>query len=68
MQLREWWDQKRRRTRKAQRRMEKERYTVVDFIIDVLFWIPELLIFPFRLLVFLLRSLGTLIKNFFDFI
>lgn len=68
MPLRNWWDKKRIRTRKTQRRMANERYTVIDFIIDVLFWIPEIIIFPFRLLIFFLRTLGILIRNFFEFI
>lgn len=33
-------------------------YTFLDFIFDVLVWIPELILLPFRILFWLLREIG----------
>ncbi|WP_047984152.1 hypothetical protein [Ornithinibacillus californiensis] len=49
-----WWRRKKENTRKHRK---GERYTFGDFIMDVLFWIPELVLLPFRLLFWLLRGL-----------
>ncbi|GGA68207.1 hypothetical protein [Ornithinibacillus halotolerans] len=56
-----WWENKKERTRKHRKHGEK--YTFGDFIMDVLFWIPELIILPFRLVFWVFRGLWRL----FDF-
>jgi hypothetical protein len=38
-----------------------ERFTVLDFLLELLCWIPEVLIFPFRMVAWLLRGIGKLI-------
>ncbi|WP_033826797.1 hypothetical protein [Bacillus andreraoultii] len=57
-----------RKKREARRKLYKEndRYTLLDFILDVLFWIPEVIVWPFRLLFWLIRGLGRLISNLYD--
>jgi len=64
--MKEWWNRKKEKSRK--RRKNNGNYTFLDFIMDVLFWVPELLVLPFRILIWLLRGLGRFIKNLFDFI
>ncbi len=43
-------------------------YTFLDFIFDVLSCIPELIFLPFKLIFWLLRSVGRLIGSVFDFV
>jgi hypothetical protein len=43
--------------RRVERRKNNERYTIGDFFMDVIFWIPELLFLPFRLLFFFARAI-----------
>ncbi|WP_188006630.1 hypothetical protein [Sporosarcina sp. ANT_H38] len=50
--------------RKERRKNKNERYTILDFIVDVLFWIPELLFLPFRLLFIGGRYLFRLFSDF----
>ncbi|HBT73311.1 MAG TPA: hypothetical protein DEB37_13985 [Lysinibacillus sp.] len=59
--MKDWW----------QRRKGKKYhsgYTFLDFIFDVLVWIPELILLPFRVLFWLLRGIGRLIGDVFDFV
>ncbi|MEH7444491.1 hypothetical protein V7201_19435, partial [Bacillus sp. JJ1122] len=51
--------------RAEKRRMKKQEknYGLWDFVSDVLFWIPELIILPFRLLFLLFRFL---VRSVFD--
>lgn len=62
--MKEWWNRKKRKMRRS--RKNNDNYTFVDFIIDVLSWIPELIMFPFRLIFWLIRGAGRLIWNVFD--
>ncbi len=41
---------------------------IADFFGEVLFWVPELLLLPFRLVILLLRGGGRLIRDIVDFI
>jgi len=66
--MNEYYRKRKAKTRRNKKRKNNERYTFGDFIFDVLFWIPEILIFPFRFMLFLFRSLGKLLKEIFDFI
>ncbi|MBD8522283.1 hypothetical protein [Lysinibacillus fusiformis] len=58
--MNEWWQSKRRKTRKSK---EKKNYSLFELFLDVLFWIPELFLFPFRLVFWLLRGVGRLIAD-----
>jgi hypothetical protein len=52
--------------KRAEKRRKKKKegiYDFWDFVFDVLFWIPELIILPFRLIFFLFRFL---IRSVFD--
>lgn len=62
--MKEWWHRKKERMRKNQK--TDGMYTFGDFILDVLLWIPELIILPFRLGFWLLRGIGRLIGHIFD--
>ncbi|MFC0301205.1 hypothetical protein ACFFIS_10305 [Virgibacillus soli] len=64
--LRDWWKRKKEKTRKSKKRDDS--YTFWDFILDVLFWIPELILFPFRLIFWSLRGIGRLVSDLFDIV
>ncbi|MGG3805455.1 hypothetical protein [Metabacillus fastidiosus] len=61
--MKEWWNKKKDKMRKS--RKDNGHYTFVDFILDVLFWIPELIILPFRLVFWLIRGVGRFIFDIF---
>ena len=63
-QMKEWWQRKKNKSRKAKK--SNGDYTLFDFIFDVLFWIPELIFLPFRLIFWLLRGIGRFIWDIFD--
>ena len=63
-QMKEWWRKRKAKTRKA--RKSDDQYTIGDFIIDVLSWIPELILFPIRLIFWMIRGIGRLIGDMFD--
>jgi hypothetical protein len=53
---------------KRQRKRDRgEGYSTWDGIFELLFWIPELLILPFRLIFWLIRGIGKSIGNVWDF-
>lgn len=64
--MKEWWSRKKGKTRKYKK--TEDDYTFWDIVFDVLFWIPELFILPFRIIYWLLRGLGRMIGNFLDFV
>ncbi|WP_424475076.1 hypothetical protein [Oceanobacillus kimchii] len=51
--MREWWKTKNAKTRKQ--RKNKEDYTKKDLVLDILFWIPEIIVLPIRLIIWLVR-------------
>lgn len=64
--MKEWWSRKKGNTRKHKK--SKDDYTFWDIVFDVLFWIPELFILPFRIIFWLMRGLGRMIGDFLDFV
>jgi hypothetical protein len=62
--MKKWWNEKKVAYRK--RRKAHDTYTFLDFIFDLLFYIPELVLFPFRMIFWLVRGLGKMIDNVFD--
>lgn len=54
----EWWKRKKEKTRKHR---QDGRYTFGDFLMDVLFWIPEIIILPFRFLYWVARGLWKIL-------
>jgi hypothetical protein len=54
------------RERMRQKRKNKnhgERYSIVDLMLELLIWIPEVLFFPFRILFWLMRGIGKIIGD-----
>ena len=60
----ERWETK--KENRNNRRNNSDRYTFGDVVFDILFWIPELLFLPFRMIFWLGRGVGRVIWNFFD--
>ncbi|MBM7650239.1 hypothetical protein JOC78_003224 [Bacillus ectoiniformans] len=58
--MREWMKRK-KKSRKAKKNSDD--YTIADFFFELLFWIPELLILPFRIIYWLARGLGRFISD-----
>ncbi|WP_170006281.1 hypothetical protein [Bacillus fonticola] len=56
-----WTKRKSRRNRKRQ---TGDRYNFSDFIVDALFFVPELIMYPLRLLLWVGRGIG----RFFDWL
>ncbi|WP_208590794.1 hypothetical protein [Gracilibacillus suaedae] len=59
--MKEWWHKKKAKMRKNQK--NNGEYTFWDFLFDVLVWLPELILLPFRIIFWLIRGL---IRNPFD--
>jgi hypothetical protein len=66
MIMKKW--RKKMKEKRTRRRSQGEHFSLVDFLLEVLIWIPEILIFPFRLVFWLFRGLGKLIGGIWDFI
>lgn len=64
--MKKWWQRKKNKTRKSKK--SDKNYTFLDFILDVLSCIPELIFLPFRLIFLLLRGIGRFIGGVFDFV
>lgn len=62
--MKEWWQSKKRKTTK---RKVNNNYTLFELLLDVLFWLPELFLVPFRLVFWLLRGIGRLIADVFEY-
>lgn len=50
----DWWKKKKSKTRRS--RKGKGAYTKTDLFFDILFWIPEVIVFPVRLLFWSFRG------------
>lgn len=64
--MKKWSYKKKNRARKGKK--SNNDYAFLDFVLDVLFVIPELLFLPFRLIIWLFRGIGRLFSNLFDFV
>lgn len=62
--MKEWWQSKKRKTTK---RKVNNNYSLFELLLDVLFWLPELFLVPFRLVFLLLRGIGRLIADVFEY-
>ncbi|SES25209.1 hypothetical protein SAMN04487944_1282 [Gracilibacillus ureilyticus] len=56
----------RRKLKSRKSKKHKDDYTAWDVIVDVLLWVPELLIFPFRMLFWFLRIIGKFLGELLD--
>ena len=50
--------------RKKKRKSNNEPYSILDFFLDIAFWIPELIFLPFRLLFYGARGILRWIDDF----
>ncbi len=62
--MKEWWQSKKRKTTK---RKVNNNYSLFELLLDVLFWLPKLFLVPFRLVFWLLRGIGRLIADVFEY-
>ncbi|WP_200816611.1 hypothetical protein [Halobacillus sp. Marseille-P3879] len=50
------------------KKTKKDKNGLKDIILELIFWIPELLIYPIRLAILLVRGIGKLLHHIFDVI
>ncbi|WP_229683088.1 hypothetical protein [Virgibacillus oceani] len=55
------------RWREKRKKHKQEPSSFWDLLADILLWIPELLLLPFRLIIWIGRGFFRLIGNLFDF-
>ncbi|MFB1083393.1 hypothetical protein [Jeotgalibacillus sp. JSM ZJ347] len=55
-----------RREAKSRKRKEEGKYGFWDVMMDILIWVPELIILPFRLVYLLFRLFGRMFSDGFD--
>ncbi|MFS0638229.1 hypothetical protein AB1K84_20190 [Mesobacillus foraminis] len=53
----------RKRAEKRRKKKQEGTYHFWDLLFEVVFWVPELILLPFRLLFWLVRFLGRSIFN-----
>ncbi|WP_406944345.1 hypothetical protein ACJA3J_13535 [Halobacillus sp. SY10] len=63
--MRQWLKSKREALKR--RRQNADKSSIFDFLFELLLWLPELIIFPIRMVVWLLKGLGRLIGLISDF-
>lgn len=64
--MKEGWH--REKSKKSKRKTNNDNYSILDFFLDVLLWIPELIFLPLRLIYWLFRGIGRFIGDIFDFV
>ena len=64
--MKEWWKSKKEVLRRKKR--NEERFYLLDFMIELLIYIPELLFLPIRLIILLGRVLSKVIIHIFDLV
>ncbi|MBY0099591.1 hypothetical protein [Mesobacillus maritimus] len=64
--MKEWWNKMKGKRR--MRRNGRDTYTFTDFIFDLLFYIPELILLPFRMIYWFVRGIGKVLDSIFDII
>ncbi|MGE7795218.1 hypothetical protein [Lysinibacillus fusiformis] len=58
--MNEWWQSKKRKPRKSKKH---NKYSLFELFQDVLCWLPELILLPFRLIFWVFRGVGRLIAD-----
>ncbi|SHN07450.1 hypothetical protein SAMN05216179_1758 [Gracilibacillus kekensis] len=58
------WKERKKRTRKYKK--DSYEYTKWDMFLDMLFLLPELLFWPIRLLILLIRTIGRFLGDIFS--
>jgi hypothetical protein len=64
--MKKW--RKRMKEKRQRKRERGEHYSAVDVFLELLFWIPEVLFFPFRVVFWLFRGMGKMIGDVWNFI
>jgi hypothetical protein len=64
--MKKW--RKRMKEKRQRKRDRGEHYSTVDGLLELLFWVPEILFFPFRVVFWLFRGIGKLLGDVWDFI
>jgi hypothetical protein len=64
--MKKW--RKRMKEKRQRKRDHGEHYSTVDVLLELLFWVPEILFFPFRVVFWLFRGIGKLLGDVWDFI
>jgi len=52
--------------KRKKKRKDESSYSMADFVGDVLFYLPEVILLPFRILFYLLRGIFRAIGSLFD--
>lgn len=60
------WKKKRQEMKEKWKKKDKDD-TFLDILFEILFYIPELFLLPFKLLIWFIRGCGKLLKNVLDF-
>ncbi|WP_404408176.1 hypothetical protein [Jeotgalibacillus malaysiensis] len=61
--MKKWREKRADRSRK---RKAEGKYSVWDVVADILIWVPELIILPFRLIYLLFKLFGKMFRDGFD--
>lgn len=61
----DWWIKKKEKTRRYKKR--RADYTLFDGVADLFFGLPELLLFPIRIIYWVVRGVGRIIGEVFNF-
>jgi hypothetical protein len=64
--MKKW--RKRMKEKRQRKRDRGEHYSTADVLLELLFWVPEILFFPFRVVFWLFRGIGKLLGDVWDFI
>ncbi|MGP4072612.1 hypothetical protein ACTWQB_08675 [Piscibacillus sp. B03] len=59
--MKDWWERKKKKSRKHKK--GREQYTFLDFILDIILWLPEVILLPLRMIFWLFRGIT---RNIFD--
>ena len=62
--MKNWFKKKQETRRKRRSHKNPREYTFGDFMLELLLWIPELFLLPFRVIFWLVRGLGRLIGSY----
>ncbi|WP_147299263.1 hypothetical protein [Halobacillus trueperi] len=63
--MRQWLKSKREVLKRSRQNADKS--SIFDFLFELLLWLPELIIFPIRMVVWLLKGIARLIGLISDF-
>ncbi|MFZ3579959.1 hypothetical protein [Virgibacillus sp. DJP39] len=62
--MNEWWRNRKAKSRKGKKNSGE--HTFIDSVLELLLWIPEFALLPFRMVFWLFRGIGKLISHIVD--